>query len=88
MEMLQADAKAQKEALASDQRTMIGVNKYKPEQTKKAIRENDRFLNFSLGMKTPKTKNSRNSKEQSFRVQRRLRPSLLTFQMLKESQNM
>jgi methylmalonyl-CoA mutase N-terminal domain/subunit len=43
MEMLQADAKAQKEALASDQRTMIGVNKYKPEQTKKAIRENDRL---------------------------------------------
>lgn len=43
MEILKADAKAQKEALSKGQRTMIGVNKYKPEQTKKAISEDDRL---------------------------------------------
>jgi methylmalonyl-CoA mutase len=43
MEMLKADVKTQKEALTSGHRTMIGVNKYKSEQAKKAISQDDRL---------------------------------------------
>tara|TARA_B100000768_G_scaffold181352_1_gene203975 strand:+ start:10866 stop:12200 length:1335 start_codon:yes stop_codon:yes gene_type:complete len=43
MEMLKADVKTQKAALTSGHRTMIGVNKYKSEQAKKALSQDDRL---------------------------------------------
>lgn len=42
-EMLESDAAAQKKELKAENRVMIGVNKYKPEQVKKAISEDDRL---------------------------------------------